>query len=153
AAFFWQSRAEVQSKASDDLTGRIVEDPNKGEPSLPGDANAAKKVDDGKKTKEPAPKTISGPRYKSTGEGPGENEGRRPAFPRLRAADPQFARAAVNRHWGLLVGRGLVHPLDGFTVARKPSHPELLNELAADFARTGFDVRRLMKSILLSRAY
>jgi hypothetical protein len=67
--------------------------------------------------------------------------------------DHQFARAAVNRHWGLLMGRGLVHPLDGFTADNPPSHPALLDALAKDFVQSDFDVRRLMKSILMSDAW
>ncbi len=138
AAFFWQSRAEIRSgKGSSDLAGWIVDDPAKGEPFLLG-------------SKDKKSFTTA---YKATGEGPGEREPRRTAFARLLVADPQFARAAVNRHWGLLLGRGLVHPLDGFGAAKKPSHPELLDELALDFARSGYDVRRLMKSILLSKPY
>ncbi len=139
AAFFWQSRAEVRSgKESNELQGWIVDDPARGDPPVPGNGK--------EKGSFPAA-------YKASGEGPREREPRRSAFARLLAADPQFARAAVNRHWGLLLGRGLVHPLDGFAAARKPSHPELLDELAADFARSGYDVRRLMKAILLSKAY
>jgi hypothetical protein len=138
AAFFWQSRAEIRSgKESTDFNGWIVDDPAKGEPFV---ASA----------KEKKTFTVA---YKGSGEVPGEREPRRTAFARLLVADPQFARAAVNRHWGMLVGRGFVHPLDGFGAAKKPSHPELLDALAADFARSGYDVRRLMKAILLSQPY
>ena len=138
-AFFWQSRAEIRSgKEANELAGWIVDDPARGEPPLLG-ANKEKK-------------TFS-VAYKGSGQGPAEREPRRTAFARLLVADPQFARAGVNRHWGLLVGRGFVHPLDGFGAAKKPSHPELLDELAADFARSGYDVRRLMKAILLSKPY
>jgi hypothetical protein len=138
AGFFWQSRADVKSgKGMGELDGRVVDDPEKGEPFSTG----------GKE------KSTYAVLYKASGKGPSEREPRRAAFARLLADDPQFARAAVNRHWGMLVGRGIVHPLDGFSKSRKPSHPELLDELAADFARSGYDVRRLMKSILLSKPY
>jgi hypothetical protein len=142
AAFFAQSRSEIRSgKEPNELAGWIVDDPAKGDAAPP------------LKGKEKEPKKSFAVAYKATGQGPAASEPRRAAFARLLVADPQFARAAVNRHWGLLVGRGFIHPLDGFGAAKKPSHPELLDELAADFVRSGYDVRRLVKSILLSRAY
>lgn len=147
AAFFWQARSEVRGGGgSEPQTGWIVDDPSRGEPGI---ASAEKAV---KKPSGPAKQSL-GPRWKSTGEGVGEGESRRAAFARLLTADRQFARAAVNRHWGLLLGRGLLHPLDGFSAGRKPSHPELLEELSDEFLRTGFDVRKLLKSILLSKPY
>ena len=93
------------------------------------------------------------PKFKGTGAGPREGESRRSAFARFIVSDPQFARTSVNRFWGLLMGRGLVQPLDGFSAQTKASHPGLLNALADDFRQNGFNVRRLLKSILLSRAY
>jgi hypothetical protein len=154
ASFFWQARSEVRGGGGmEGQSGWIVDDTTRGEPGVPGPAKGAKKPEEPKGVKAAAPKESFGPRWKSTGEGVGANETRRAAFARLLTADRQFARAAVNRHWGLLLGRGLVHPLDGFTAARKPSHPELLEELADDFAKSGFDVRRLIKSIVLSKPY
>jgi hypothetical protein len=67
--------------------------------------------------------------------------------------NPAFARAFVNRAWALLMGRGLVHPVDKMTSAYPPSHPELLDWLAADFAAGDYNVRRLFRAILTSRAY
>jgi hypothetical protein len=156
AAFFWQARSEVSAGGGKEpQTGMIVDDPTRGEPGIAAAQKAVKKPEDQPKgAKTPAaPKQNVGPRYKSTGEGVGENESRRAAFARILTADRQFARAAVNRHWGLLLGRGLLHPLDGFSAGRKPSHPELLEELADDFIRSGYDVRKLVKSILLSKPY
>jgi hypothetical protein len=155
ASFFWQARSEVRGGGSGDpQTGSIVDDTGRGEPGVPVPQKGAKKPEEPKASKSAAVvKQGFAPRYKSTGEGVGEHEARRGAFARLLTADRQFARAAVNRHWGLLLGRGLVHPLDGFTAGRKPSHPELLEELADDFIQSGYDVRRLLKSIVLSRPY
>lgn len=143
-AFFSQSVGEMRRSGQTKMmmtpgpdSWWVADDASKGELALPGS-----------KTKEAAL-----PLYKPTAAGPAAGEARRAAFARLLVADPQFTRAAVNRHWGMLVGRGFVHPLDGFTAARKPSHPELLDELAADFARSGYDVRRLLRGILLSQAY
>jgi mono/diheme cytochrome c family protein len=67
--------------------------------------------------------------------------------------NPLLARAFVNHTWALLMGRGIVHPPDEMNSKHPPSHPELLDWLANDFAAHGYDVRRLMRSIVLSRGY
>jgi hypothetical protein len=69
------------------------------------------------------------------------------------AENPYFARATVNRVWGLLFGRGLVSPVDDLGGHNPPSHPELLAELADDFAASGFDLRRLFRTLCLTNAY
>src|SRR6185295_13901309 len=72
---------------------------------------------------------------------------------RLITEDPQFARAAVNRVWARLFGRGLVDPFDDFAPSRPPSDPQRLDALATAFAKDGFDLRRLVHSIVTSRDY
>src|SRR5207253_142828 len=67
--------------------------------------------------------------------------------------NPFFARAAVNRLWGHFFGIGLVDPVDDLTEANPPSHPELLDELASAFAAHQFDIKFLIRAILLSNAY
>ncbi len=67
--------------------------------------------------------------------------------------NPLLARAFVNRTWALLLGRGLVHPVDRMDSSRPPSHPELLDWLAEDFARNGFDVKQLVRNITATRVY
>lgn len=66
---------------------------------------------------------------------------------------PLFARAQVNRVWYHLFGRGLVDPVDDFRLTNPASHPALLDALAEEFARGGFDLRRLIRVIMLSRTY
>ena len=68
-------------------------------------------------------------------------------------SNPFFARNIVNRFWGYLMGRGLVEPLDDLRATNPASIPELLDALAADFARNGYDMRRLLGQIVLSHAY
>jgi hypothetical protein len=70
-----------------------------------------------------------------------------------RADNPFFARAFVNRVWKQYLGRGLVEEVDDFRVTNPPTNPALLDALAADFARNKFDIRRLVRTILLSRTY
>jgi len=67
--------------------------------------------------------------------------------------NPYVARAAVNRVWALLFGRGIVHPVDDLGAHNPPSHPQLLEELAAYFVRTGYDVNCLLRTLAATRAY
>lgn len=66
---------------------------------------------------------------------------------------PLIARAFVNRVWAMLIGRGLVHPFDEMDSAHPPSLPELLDWLAEDFRRSGYNIRRLVQSVLHARTY
>jgi Protein of unknown function (DUF1553)/Protein of unknown function (DUF1549) len=67
--------------------------------------------------------------------------------------NPYFARAAVNRLWGYLFGTGLVDPVDEQGEHNPPSHPELLDELARQFAGHGFDLKYLIRVLVASQAY
>ncbi len=67
--------------------------------------------------------------------------------------NPFFARSFVNRLWGHYFGIGLVDPVDNFSVANPPSNEKLLDALAKDFVESKFDIRRLERTILLSRTY
>ncbi len=66
---------------------------------------------------------------------------------------PLLGKAMVNRLWGWMMGRGLVHPVDSLDSFHPASHPELLDWLSRDFAASGYDVRRLIKSLASTRAY
>ena len=67
--------------------------------------------------------------------------------------NPYFAKAFVNRVWAWLMGQGLVEPLDQLHAANRPSHPELLDALAADFVAHDYSIRRLVAGVVGSRAY
>lgn len=67
--------------------------------------------------------------------------------------DPEFGRALVNRVWAYLLGRGWIHPVDKMDSAHPATHPEALDWLTLDFQRSGYDIRRLMREIVLSRTY
>lgn len=64
-----------------------------------------------------------------------------------------FARVQANRIWYHLMGRGIVDPTDDFRATNLPSHPELLDELTADFVSSGYDLKHLIRVIMNSRAY
>ena len=69
-------------------------------------------------------------------------------------ANPLTARVIVNRVWLHLFGRGLVPTPDNFGAAgQRPTHPELLDTLAVDFMADGWSIKRLIRRIVLSRAY
>lgn len=55
--------------------------------------------------------------------------------------------------WFHLMGKGIVDPVDDFRDTNPPSNPELLKALAADFARHGYRLKPLIRTILNSRAY
>src|SRR5207253_556489 len=70
-----------------------------------------------------------------------------------RLENPYFSRTQANRIWSHLMGRGLVDPVDDFRATNPPSHPELLDELARELARSNFDLRALVRTIVNSRSY
>ena len=67
--------------------------------------------------------------------------------------NPYFARAISNRIWKHFMGVGLVEPVDDFRETNPPTNPELLDGLAAQFVRNGYDLKHLMKTIMNSRVY
>ena len=72
----------------------------------------------------------------------------------LPAADNAlFSRNIVNRLWGMMMGRGLVHPLDLHHSGNPPSHPELLDLLAKEFVAHKYDIKWLLRELALSQTY
>jgi hypothetical protein len=71
----------------------------------------------------------------------------------VRPDNPDFGRTAVNRLWARFMGIGLVDPVDDFGPHNPPSHPKLLEELAKQFSKSGFDQRLLIEGILNSTTY
>lgn len=69
------------------------------------------------------------------------------------AINARFVRTSVNHFWFLMLGRGLVHPLDMMHDSNPPSHPQVLDLLAEEFVKQHFDVKHLLREIALSRVY
>ncbi len=123
------------------LTGTVIDEPESKEP----DKEEEKKIKDALEKLKKEKKPVPAPDFS-----------RRAQLARIGVAKEQggfFARAAVNFTWHRLMGRGLVMPLDQLHGQNQPSHPELLAWLARDFETHGFDLNRLIRGIVLSRAY
>ena len=69
------------------------------------------------------------------------------------SSNQRFVENAVNRFWFLMMGRGLVHPLDMMHEKNPASHPELLSLLANEFVNHNFDVKWLLRELALSKTY
>jgi hypothetical protein len=68
--------------------------------------------------------------------------------------NPLTPRVIVNRVWYHLFGRGIVSTVDNFgTTGAPPSNPELLDHLASRFINGGWSIKRLVRAVVLSRAY
>ncbi|MFZ4765270.1 MAG: PSD1 and planctomycete cytochrome C domain-containing protein, partial [Roseimicrobium sp.] len=68
--------------------------------------------------------------------------------------NPQTARVMVNRTWRWLFARGIVATVDNFGVmGEKPTHPELLDHLAIRFMESDWNIKKLVREIVLSRTY
>jgi len=100
------------------------------------------------------------------GGAPRAGENYRVALARIMTADIQFARATVNYVWREFFGRGIVEPANQFDLARldpknppaepwtlQPTHPEMLEAMAVEFQKDGFNLKNLMRRIAGSDAY
>jgi hypothetical protein len=66
---------------------------------------------------------------------------------------PEFTRNMANRLWAMMMGRGIVHPLDMHHSANPPSHPELLNALAQQLAAKNYSIKTFLRELALSATY
>ena len=97
------------------------------------------------------PQVLSGPETVAFRDGSGRRE---LAEAIASATNPLTARVMVNRVWGLLFGRPLVATPSNFGHSGVlPTHPELLDDLAARFIEGGWSVKSLVREITLSATY
>ncbi len=78
---------------------------------------------------------------------------RRQELAQLIVNSDDFPKATVNRMWQHFFGVGFTQPVDDMGPHNPASHPELLDNLAVHFAESGFDMKRLMRWIVLSEPY
>jgi hypothetical protein len=67
--------------------------------------------------------------------------------------NPLFAKSMANRVWSYLFGKGIIDPVDDIRGGNPPSNPALLDALTAEFVKSNFDLRHLMRTICQSRTY
>jgi hypothetical protein len=71
----------------------------------------------------------------------------------ISSSNPYFARVIVNRTWAELMGRGIVEPVDDLRATNPPSNGPLLDALADDFVKHGYDLKHLIRTIMTSAVY
>ncbi len=67
--------------------------------------------------------------------------------------NPFFAKSLVNRYWKHFFGRGIVDPEDDMRITNPPTNPKLLDALAENFIRSGYDLKQLIREICNSQTY
>jgi hypothetical protein len=83
-----------------------------------------------------------------------EQDRREPLVEWLVSKDnPLFAKAIANRTWSYFFGVGIIEPVDDIRAGNPASNPELLDALTAQVVKDNFDLRKLMRTICLSRTY
>ena len=78
---------------------------------------------------------------------------RRTELAKLIIESPYLKEAIANRMWGHFLTYGFTKPIDDMGTHNRPSHPELVKYLGEEFGKTNFDLKQLMKWIVLSDAY
>jgi hypothetical protein len=138
---FKTTAGETKSAKLMFLTGQVVAEPEAGEPDKKAKDAEKKLLERLKKEKKPAP----APKF---------SRREQLVLASLKpGADGFFSRAIVNRLWHRFFGQGLVMPLDQLHGANPPSHPKLLEWLARDLAGHDYDLRRVIRGLVLSEAY
>jgi len=123
------------------ITGEVMTEPDSAEPDDKAKKAEKSLLEESKKNKvpPPAPQFSRRAQLVEAGLKQGEN-----GF---------FARAIVNQVWARFFGHGLVMPVDQMHGQNTPSHPELLAWLARDLVRRDYDLRGLVRGLVLSEAY
>lgn len=122
------------------LTGMVIDD-SAAKLSDKDKAELKKRIEEAERKKQPPPP----PRFS-----------RRAKLVEVALNDEQsrfFARSIVNRIWKRLLGHGLVNPVDQMHSENPPTHAELLEWLARDMVSHNYDLKRLIRGIVLSQAY
>ena len=99
------------------------------------------------------PKALGGPVFDDADKTQDSDRRVRLAVWLTSPENPFFAKSLVNRVWFHVVGRGIVEPVDDFRDSNPASNDELLDGLTAEFVKSNFNLKSLIRSILVSRTY
>jgi hypothetical protein len=142
-----EKKTMVAEKGEGDVTFQSVfkpKDTKQTKPKLPGGSEVEE------------PKFEKGKEYVApvkTGERGVPNFSRKGQLADRILQHPKFARATANRLWAALLGRGIVHPIEYDHDDNPPSHPELIDFLAAEFRDGKYDLKRFVRTVVLTETY
>jgi hypothetical protein len=159
-AFFRQARALRRFEQTMDIQSiELVDEDFAGEGGDPQAAEIYYELRNGLK-KVAYPVFVDGTEISQNGYLPGKAENgeaygvnRRLELARLIKASPLMPKAIVNRMWAHFLGYGFTKPVDDLGEHNPPSHPELLDGLAEQFRERSFDLKELIRWIVLSKPY
>jgi hypothetical protein len=151
-AFFRQTRALRRFAGRRDIESiELVNQDFAGETNQPGEAVLFYELRNGL-SKAAYPAFVDGtPLASNTGYV--DQVDRRTELARLIVGYETMPQALVNRIWAHFLGYGFTKPIDDLGPHNPPTHPELLQELSAEFKNRGFDLKALMRWIVLSEPY
>lgn len=159
-AFFRQTRALRRFDGSRDVQWvELIDEDWAGEGGNPEEAELYYELRNGL-MKVAYPVFVDGTEISKSGYLPGTMDDgtpygvhRRKELAKLIKASPYFPKAIVNRVWSHFLGYGFTKPVDDLGEHNPPSHPELLDGLAERFREQSFDLKELVRWIVLSRPY
>lgn len=159
-AFFRQAAALRRFEQTMDIQSiELVDQDFAGEGGDPQAAEIYYELRNGLK-KVAYPVFVDGTEISQSGYLPGKAENgeaygvnRRQELARLIKASPLLPKAIVNRMWAHFLGYGFTKPIDDLGEHNPPSHPELLDGLAERFREQSFDLKELVRWIVLSKPY
>ncbi len=149
-AFFKQAKPLRTFEGRDVVSARLEDEDFAGEDNNPDEAAIFYELRNGL-LKVAYPRFVDGTEINPSGYA--EDVRRRAELADLIVASPYMRQAAVNRMWSHFFGYGFTKPVDDMGPHNPPSHPELLEFLADEFRQYDFDMRKLMRWIVLSRPY
>jgi hypothetical protein len=163
-AFFRQTRVRrirLDEDQRQRFVGRVVDRDFRGETGDPNKADLFYELRNGQ-MRVAYPVFVDGTSlvslYRERGEDFGDrgnlsDVNRREELAKLIVASREFDRVIVNRTWGHFLGHGFTKPVDDIGPHNTPSHPELLDQLGMAFRNAEFDLKQLMRWIVLSEPY
>jgi hypothetical protein len=159
-AFFRQTRALRKFDGTMDVQAvELIDEDFAGEGGNPEEAELYYELRNGL-TKVAYPVFIDGTEISKSGYLPAKMDdgteygvNRRKELAKLIKSSPFMPKAIVNRTWSHFLGYGFTKPVDDLGEHNPPSHPELLDGLAEQLREQSFDLKELMRWIVLSRPY